>query len=40
VLERLGGAVTERIYSGMGHTVNADEIAHVSKLLEGLRAIT
>ena len=39
VLEKLAGAVTERIYPGMGHTVNADEIAHVTKLLEGLRAI-
>lgn len=39
VFEKLGGEVTERIYPGMGHTVNADEIAHVTKLLEGLRAI-
>ena len=38
-LEKLGGEVTERIYSGMGHTVNADEIAHVTRLLAGLRAI-
>ena len=29
-------SVTERIYPGMGHTVNADEIAHVSKLLAGI----
>jgi phospholipase/carboxylesterase len=36
VLEKLGGAVTERIYPGMGHTVNADEIEHVSKLLAAL----
>jgi phospholipase/carboxylesterase len=39
VLEKLGGAVTERIYPGMGHTANADEIGHVTKLLERLRAI-
>jgi len=39
VLGKLGGEVTERIYPGMGHTVNADEIAHVTKLLAGLRAI-
>jgi len=36
VLEKLGGAVTERIYPGMGHTANADEIGHVTKLLAGL----
>ena len=35
----LGAAVTERIYPGMGHTVNADEIAHVRKLLAGIAAI-
>jgi len=34
--ETLGGAVTERIYPGMGHTVNADEIAHVRELLANL----
>jgi phospholipase/carboxylesterase len=39
VLEKLGGAVTERIYPGMGHTVNADEIAQVVKLLAGLAAV-
>jgi len=33
VLTRMGAAVTERIYPGMGHTVNAEEIAHVTKLL-------
>jgi predicted esterase len=40
VLSRMGAAVTERIYPGMGHTVNADEIAHVVKLLAGLRAVS
>ena len=39
VLRKLGADVTERIYPGMGHTVNADEIAHVTKLLAGLGAI-
>jgi len=39
VLRGLGAEVTERIYPGMGHTVNADEIAHVGKLLAGIRAI-
>jgi predicted esterase len=33
VLSALGGAVDERIYPGMGHTVNEDEIAAVKALL-------
>jgi phospholipase/carboxylesterase len=33
VLRGLGADVTERIYPGMGHTVNADEIAHVQAML-------
>lgn len=39
VFEKLGASVTERIYPGMGHTVNADEIAHVTKLLAGIPAV-
>ncbi|MBV8838083.1 MAG: dienelactone hydrolase family protein [Alphaproteobacteria bacterium] len=39
VLGGLGAAVTERIYPGMGHTINADEIEHVVKLLAGLKAM-
>jgi len=39
VFGALGATVTERIYPGMGHTVNADEIAHVRKLLAGIAAI-
>jgi phospholipase/carboxylesterase len=39
VLSGLGADVTERIYPGMGHTINADEIAHVVKLLAGLKAM-
>ena len=35
-LERLGGAVTLRIYPGMGHTVNRDELDWVSALLKTL----
>lgn len=34
--EALGGDVTERIYSGMGHTVNEDERGFVADLLERL----
>jgi predicted esterase len=36
VLERLGGAVTMRLYPGMGHTVNANEIAHAREIIAGL----
>jgi predicted esterase len=32
----LGAEVDERIYSGMGHTVNADEIQAVRALLASL----
>lgn len=34
VLERLGANVTARLYPGMGHTVNADEIAWIRDLLK------
>jgi predicted esterase len=36
VLRALGGEVTERIYPGLGHTVNADEIAFARALLDVL----
>lgn len=36
VFMRLGAEVTERIYPGMPHTVNEDEIAHVNRLLATL----
>ena len=39
VFEKLGAQVTERIYPGMGHTVNADEIGHVRNLLAGITTI-
>jgi len=38
VLRALGGEVTERIYPGMGHTVNEDEVKYVRGLLAGLVA--
>lgn len=38
VLRRLGAEVEERIYPGMGHTVNGDEVRRVRNLLEGIRA--
>lgn len=34
ILESMGAAVTKRIYPGMGHTVNEDEIEHVRALME------
>ena len=39
VLARMGANVTERIYPGMGHTINADEIAEVGKLLAGIGGV-
>lgn len=35
VFRRMGAAVDERIYPGMGHTLNADEIDAVRRLLTG-----
>jgi len=34
VFEALGADVTERIYEGMGHTVNPDELEHVRRIVE------
>lgn len=34
VLDGLGADVTRRIYPGMGHTVNADELEHVRRLVD------
>ena len=36
VLGALGGQVTARLYPGMGHTINQDELAHVIALLDEL----
>jgi len=33
VLRRLGGNVTERLYPGMGHTINQDEIDFVREMM-------
>ena len=38
VLQGLGGEVDERIYPGMGHTINGEEIAWASKLLTSFSA--
>jgi phospholipase/carboxylesterase len=36
VLRRIGADVTERIYPGMGHTINDEEVKHVRGILAGL----
>ena len=36
VFTRMGATVTERIYPGMGHLVNDDEIAFAQALMDGL----
>ncbi|HST62158.1 MAG TPA: alpha/beta fold hydrolase [Longimicrobium sp.] len=36
IIAQLGGDVTLRLYPGMGHTVNDDEIAHVQAILDGV----
>jgi predicted esterase len=36
VLRQLGGAVTMRLYPGMGHTVNQDEMAALQAMLDGI----
>jgi predicted esterase len=38
ILERLGGVVDLRVYPGMGHTINADEIDAARAILAGLTA--
>jgi phospholipase/carboxylesterase len=37
VLERMGAQVTMRLYPGMGHTVNQDEIDSVRKIVEAVQ---
>lgn len=36
VLRQLGGSVTDRLYPGMGHTVNEDELEFVRGMMEAL----
>jgi hypothetical protein len=35
----MDAVVTERIYPGLGHTINEDEIARVGKLLSGVSQV-
>lgn len=37
VLARMGGDVTLRIYPGMGHTVNQDELEHAGRVIDSAR---
>jgi predicted esterase len=37
-LERLGGVVTLRVYPGLGHTVNEDELDHVRRAIAAAAA--
>jgi predicted esterase len=34
VLTRMGATVTKRIYPGMGHTINEEELEHVRRMME------
>ena len=36
VLRRMGADVAERIYPGLGHTINDDEVKHIRGILAGL----
>ena len=36
VFERMGAVVTMKLYPGMGHTVNEDEIEHVRRIVEAV----
>jgi predicted esterase len=38
VFRRLNADVTTRLYTGMGHTINADEIAHVRTIMSSTLA--
>lgn len=39
LLRGLGGDVTLRLYRGIGHTVNADEIEFIKGMIEHVRAL-
>lgn len=39
VLSRMGAEVTLRIYPGMGHTVNSDEIEHARAVIDRARGV-
>ncbi len=35
-MERMGAAVEKRVYAGMGHTVNDDEVRYIRHLLKSV----
>jgi len=37
IFRRMGAIVTDRIYPGMGHTINEDEITHAQALMDSLQ---
>lgn len=37
IMEKLGAAVTKKVYPGMGHTIIADEVEHAKKIIEAVR---
>ena len=37
VLAGMGASVTLRIYPGMGHTINQDELAHAQAMVDAVR---
>ena len=39
VFQRLGAQVTKRIYPGMAHIVNDDEIAFAQQILDGVSRV-
>jgi predicted esterase len=39
VLQQLGGDVTMRLYPGMGHTINLDEIAFVQSMMDSVMGV-
>jgi len=39
ILKNMNAAVTEKVYAGMGHTINQDEIVHANKILANVRAV-
>jgi phospholipase/carboxylesterase len=38
VFHKLGAAITKKIYPGMGHTINRDEIDHAQKIIDTVRS--
>lgn len=38
ILKNLGADITKKIYPGMGHTVNQDEMDHIKKMIDVVRS--